>query len=605
MDNLLIEKLNLLLRQVSIISLFKDHYKVVHRGGSKYTVQCPFHKDGNEANPSMSVDDDLGLYKCFACGASGNVITYLREKEGLAFKDAVLYLGRRFSVDTSGFFTKRVSHKDMLYAEMKKINDFACLFFDKSLLSKNKSLEYVYSDAVEYLKKRKIPFGVLKEFKIGFAPPKWDALLNSLRNVQGVDIKNMLEVGVVRESRKSQGKYFDNFINRIIFPIINERDEIIGFGGRSIDGSEPKYLNSKESILFKKKYVLYGINVARSSIMKLDSALVVEGYMDVITCHKMGVTNAIATLGTAITDEHITHIKKYTSNIVFALDNDDAGVRATKNAIYNALKFAVKVYIIDFEGAKDLDEYFSSKSKEDFDLLEEKKLAWYEWLLMTSLRGLLLSDMKIEERLSTANMFHRYLSCLESNTEKDLILGYIADKLNIEYNSLKKDYQYKITNGGNKFSKIESKNRNNDYKKYENGIIYLLTINPWLIPIAEKEISPDLLKKDIVREFYIRLLTLPSNADFYQALSVLANENVSNRIKLKSELYKEDAEEKLKELIVKIKGEDIDNKRDTLKREDITSPLKSEEGFEAICGKAREIYLLNKEKEKLYQGKNL
>ena len=605
MDNVLIEKLNLLLKQVSIISLFKDHYKVLHRGGSKYTVQCPFHKDGNETNPSMSVDDDLGLYKCFACGASGNIITYLREKEGMAFKDAVLYLGRRFSIDTSGFFTKKVSQRDMLYAQMKKINDFSCLFFAKTLLSKNKNREYIYSNAVEYLKKRKIPFSVLKEFKIGLAPPKWDALFNSLKNVKDIEIKNMFDVGVIRESRKAQGKYFDNFINRIIFPIINERDEVIGFGARSIDGSEPKYLNSKESILFKKKHVLYGINVARTSIMKLDRILVVEGYMDVITCHKMGVTNAVATLGTATTDEHITEIKKYTSNIVLALDNDEAGVRATKNAIYNALKVSAKVYIIGFEGAKDLDEYFSSKTKEDFDLLEEKKLVWYEWLLMTSLEGRLLNDVKIEERLSMANMFHRYLSCLESNTEKDLILGYIADKLNIEYNSLKKDYQYKITNGGNKLSKIEGKNKKDDYRKYENSIIYLLTINPWLIPTAEKEISPDLLKKDIVREFYIRLLTLPSNADFYQALNVLANENVSNRIKSKSDLYKEDALDKLNELIVKIKGDDIDNKRDTLKKESIASPLKSDEGFEAICDKAREIHLLNKQKEKLYQGKNL
>ena len=243
MDNVLIEKLNLLLRQVSIISLFKDHYKVLHRGGSKYTVQCPFHKDGNETNPSMSVDDDLGLYKCFACGASGNIITYLREKEGMAFKDAVLYLGRRFSVDTSSFFTNKVSQKDMLYAEMKKINDFTSLFFAKTLLSKNKNREYVYSDAVAYLKKRKIPFSVLKEFKIGLAPPKWDALFNSLKKVKDVDIKNMFDVGVIRESRKAQGKYFDNFINRIIFPIINARDEVIGFGARSIDGSEPKYLN--------------------------------------------------------------------------------------------------------------------------------------------------------------------------------------------------------------------------------------------------------------------------------------------------------------------------------------------------------------------------
>ena len=606
MDNLFIEKLNNLLSRVSLIDILRDRYKVVPRGGNKYTVQCPFHKDGQETNPYMSVDDDKGVYKCFTCGAKGNVITYLKEKENMSFKDAVKYLGNRFSIDVTDFFSAKSSQKEKIYLESRRINRIACNFFGKSLLLKDKNGNYFYKEAVKYLKNRKIPFSIIKEFKIGYAPPSWNALINALSDNK-ITVNNMNILGLASVSKNNPSHYYDTFVNRVMFPIINEREEVIGFGGRSIDGKEPKYLNSKESLIFKKKSSLYGINIAKSYIMKQDEVILVEGYMDTIACHKMGIKNVVGTLGTAITEEHAREIKKYTSNVVLALDSDEAGQKASKMAILTLLKFDLKLTILSIQETKDLDEFFTVYTKERFDILYNNRLNWYDFIVENRIKKD-ISSISIEEKLDVINDFYKYLDVVKSETEKQMIIAHIASKLSIDREAFNKDYlriqktnQY-ISNANN--NKI--KNTNNKFY-YENSLIYLLALNPSLIKEAEREISVDLIKKDITREFYIRLLTLNKEASVEDALNVLGNEHIANQILSKKKLYSENIYEKLEELIIRIKSGYIDSKRQEVLDNNtaLNNTLESNDGFEAICAKAREIHLLNKQKEKLHQGSDL
>lgn len=609
MDNLFIEKLNALLSRVSLVDILRDKYKVIHRGGSQYTVQCPFHKDGQEANPSMSVDDSKGIYQCFTCGAKGNTITYLKEKEGMDFKDAVKYLGNRFSVDTSGFFSAKNTQKEQIYFETRRINRIACNFFGKNLLLKDKNGNYFYKDAVKYLKNRKMPFSIIKEFKIGYAPPSFNALSKSL-SYNKISIQNMNILGLVNASKNNPNHFYDNFVNRIMFPIINEREEIIGFGGRSIDGKEPKYLNSKESLIFKKKSCLYGINIAKKYIMKSDELILVEGYMDTIACHKMGIKNVVGSLGTAISEEHAIQIKKYTNNVVLALDRDEAGIKATQKAILILLKFDLKLTILFIKETKDLDEYFTIYNKDGFDTLYKSKLNWYDFILETGLGiGKEPNNLSIEEKLKIVNILYKYLNELKSETEKQMIISHIASKLSIDREAFNKDYSN--SNRGNRLSNYVSQNyilKNKDIKTdnnfyYENSLIYLLALNPSLIKEAEREIGVDLFKKDITKEFYIRLLTLNKDATSEDALNILGNENIVNRIKSKEKLYKDNTKEKLEELIIKIKSGDLDYKRkELLNNKNINNSIQSNDNFESICEKAREIHLLNKQKEKLHQG---
>lgn len=599
MDTLFTEKLNQLLSNVSLIDILRDRYKVISRGGSQYTVQCPFHKDGQEANPSMSVDDSKGIYKCFTCGAKGNVFTYLKEKEAMDFKEAVKYLGNRFSIDTSNFFSQKNKHKDQVFVESKRINKIACNFFGKNLLLKNNNGEYFYKEAIDYLKKRKIPFSIIKEFKIGYAPPSWNALIKAL-NENNISTNNINALGLASISKNNPNHFYDTFINRIMFPIINEKEEIIGFGGRSIDGKEPKYLNSKESLIFKKKSALYGINIAKTHIMKKDEVILVEGYMDTIACHKMNIKNVVGSLGTAITEEHAKEIKKYTNNVVLALDNDEAGQKATKMAILTLLKFDLKLTILLIETTKDLDEFFTINNANGFDILYNKKLAWYDFLLKTSTNKD-IALLTIEEKLYIVKLFYNYLDVLKSETEKQMIISHISSELSIDRDAFNRDYLRTLTNkvqNTKVVSALQKPIKDNKFY-YENSLIYLLALNPSLIKEAEKEIGVDLIKKDITREFYIRLLTLNKDATAEDALNVLGNEHIANQIRSKEKLYTDNIQEKLEELIVKIKSGDIDYRREEILK---TTTLQSNEGFEAICNKAREIHLLNKQKEKLYQG---
>ena len=601
MDTLFTEKLNQLLSNVSLIDILRDRYKVISRGGNQYTVQCPFHKDGQEANPSMSVDDSKGIYKCFTCGAKGNVFTYLKEKEAMDFKEAVKYLGNRFSIDISNFFSQKNKHKDQIFLESKRINKIASNFFGKNLLLKNSNEEYFYKEAIDYLKKRKIPFSIIKEFKIGYAPPSWNALIKAL-NENNISTNNINALGLASISKNNPNHFYDTFINRIMFPIINEKEEIIGFGGRSIDGKEPKYLNSKESLIFKKKSALYGINIAKTHIMKKDEVILVEGYMDTIACHKMNIKNAVGSLGTAITEEHAKEIKKYTNNVVLALDNDEAGQKATKMAILTLLKFDLKLTILLVETAKDLDEFFTINNSNGFDILYNKKLAWYDFLLKTSISKD-INLLSIEEKLYIVKLFYKYLDVLKSETEKQMIISHVSSELSIDRDAFNRDYLRTLTNKAHntKFNSSLKKTTKDNNFYYENSLIYLLALNPSLIKEAEKEIGVDLIKKDITREFYIRLLTLNKDATAEDALNVLGNEHIANQIRSKEKLYSDNIQEKLDELIVKIKSGDIDYRRKEVLK---TATLQNNEGFEAICNKAREIHLLNKQKEKLYQGSN-
>ena len=606
-DNLFIEKLNNLLSRVSLIDILGDKYKVVPRGGNKYTVQCPFHKDGQETNPSMSVDNDKGIYKCFTCGAKGNVITYLKEKENKTFKEAIQYLGSRFSIDVSDFFSSKTSQKDKIYLESRRINRIACNFFGKTLFFKDKDGSYFYKEAEKYLKNRKIPFSIIKEFKIGYAPPSWNALMNALTENK-ITLNNMNILGLISVSKNNPNHYYDTFVNRIMFPIINEREEVIGFGGRRIDGNEPKYLNSKESLIFKKKSVLYGINIAKSYIMKKDEIILVEGYMDTIACHKMGIKNTVGTLGTAITEEHALEIKKYTKNVILALDNDEAGIKAVKSAILTLLKFDLKLTILSIKDTKDLDEFFTVFGKERFDILYNNRCNWYDFIIDTNLKKD-INSASIEEKLDIINSFYKYLDAVNSETEKQMIISHTASKLLVDREAFNRDYlrNYKsnqhVSNNKKNIKKIDD---NNNKFYYENSLIYLLALNPSLIKEAEREISVDLIKKDITREFYIRLLTLNKEASVQDALDILGNEHVANQILSKQKLYSENIYEKLEELIIKIKSGDIDSKRqEVLHSNAFNNTLESNEGFEAICAKAREIHLLNKQKEKLHQGSDL
>lgn len=590
------EKISSLLRQVSLIDILRDTQKVVHRGGTQYLVQCPFHSGGTEKNPSLSVDDDKGLYKCFTCNEEGNIIKYLRLKMGLSFKDSVIYLGKRFSIDVSDFFSTNASKKDFIYKESKRINKIAMNFYGKNLLCKDEN-GYKYSEAVNYLKNRNIPFEVIKDFKIGYAPKYWDLLTNTLRS-QGVKNGSLIALGLGKT--KNGNNVYDAFIDRIMFPIIDENGDVIGFGGRSIGSVEPKYLNSKESLVFKKKYTLYGINSAKTAIMKADSVMVVEGYMDVIAMHKMGICNVVGTLGTACTEYHIKKLASYTKNIVFAFDNDDAGARATESAVRIALKFGLNPTVLIPYQVKDFDEYFEVNTIEDFELLYQNRLSWYDYLIDNMLAA---NDNSLEYKLSFLQKMFTYLTLIDSNVVIDEVIVNVSKRLQVDRTSLANDYEkYKKgfavdRNVGSGSKKVASEVNTREYTE-EKELIYLLIVNPRLISFCDGILSMDDFNGSMAKELYLKLLLLNKEALTTEDICLnLNNKNIREKVDAirNMPMYTENVEEKITLAAEKMRERAVRIKKDHSEAKTKVQSLLSGDGsIDELCSAISEIQAFNK-----------
>lgn len=305
-------------RRVSISDIVGGYVKLSSKGKGEFTGLCPFH---NEKTPSFTVSDAKGFYHCFGCGAHGDAIRFYTEKRGLSYPEAIKELAASVSMPLP------VQDK-FEQAKQRKLNDSlevmerAARWFEANLKSN------IGGEARSYLKKRGLSDATIAKFRIGFVSDEWEGLKKHLKSL-GAEDDLLLASGLV--SKNGQGtKIYDRFRSRIIFPIFDSRNKVIAFGGRIInsDSNAPKYLNSPETDLFKKGYVLYGYNFARDEAYKKEQMIVAEGYMDIISLHQAGITNAVAPLGTSVTENHIKQLWKTCDEPVFCLDGDNAGLRA-------------------------------------------------------------------------------------------------------------------------------------------------------------------------------------------------------------------------------------------------------------------------------------
>ncbi|MGB9824213.1 MAG: DNA primase [Candidatus Hydrothermia bacterium] len=327
---------------ISIVDVI-GNYVELKKTGKSYRGLCPFHV---EKTPSFYVDPEKGLYHCFGCGASGNVFTFLMKKEGLTFSEALRELaklaGIRIDVET------RISKELLILKE-------AQAYFQRSLHDSEEG-----KVAMNYLRSRKVTYEAMLTFGLGYAPGA--GLVSYLRD-KGFDFYTMLKIGVLKEAPR--GGYVEFFKNRLIFPIQDQYGNYVAFGGRALDSSdEPKYINTPETEFFKKGKVLYGFNLARKEIRDLNAAIVVEGYFDVISLFMMGVKNAVAPMGTALTEDHADLLSSTCSKVILLFDNDDAGQRATLRSIKVLLEKGILPSVATLEGIKDTAEAWEKDAQE-------------------------------------------------------------------------------------------------------------------------------------------------------------------------------------------------------------------------------------------------
>ncbi len=415
------------LEKNELVELVSEYAKL-KRVGSRYAALCPFHND--KKSPSLSISPEKQLFYCFGCGASGNAIDFIMRIENLDFQDALKYLADRAHVPIPEFGSLEDQKKRAAAADKRQriceINAAAARYFFENLATPKGESAY------QYLKKRGITNTTIKKFGLGFAPEGWSNLLDYLAK-KGYKAHEVYEAGLAKS--RENGSYYDVFHDgRVIFPIINAHGAIIGFGGRVMtgDGSGAKYLNSPETVVFKKKENLFGLNLAkndRSGVM-----LLMEGYMDVISLHQAGIGNAVASLGTAFTPEQARLLKKYAQRAVLCYDADQAGQKATLRAGQILTDAEIKTRVLTITDGKDPDEFIQSKGPEMFRILidDAKPLFMYRMDHLKQNYDLKDTEQVIEFTEAAAAV----LAEINKPTERELYLKQAAATAGVSEESL-------------------------------------------------------------------------------------------------------------------------------------------------------------------------
>ena len=391
-------------------------YVKLEKAGANLKGLCPFHQ---EKTPSFMVSPARGSYYCFGCGAKGDIFSFVEQFEGLDFMGALKVLADRAGVEIEKQNPAEKTERERLF----QIMDFASLFYHKGL-SENVA-------AIEYLKKRGVEVGTIRAWRLGYAVPEWRTLFNYLISKK-FSSQEMLKAGLVKPADKG---FYDTFRSRIIFPIGNSAGRVVAFSGRifPVDDTAAKYLNSPETSLFNKSAVLYGYDKAKFEIRKKNTAILVEGQMDLILSHQVGITNTVATSGTAFTDLHAGLIKRFAEKLIICYDGDKAGVSAALRAAVVALRSGLDVHIVRLPDDKDPADMCIENKQAYLDFLSGAEHV-IDFALGTALRA--STDKRQQEKNIVASVLP-YVKVLESAVEQGHFIARIAQASRIREDDLR------------------------------------------------------------------------------------------------------------------------------------------------------------------------
>ncbi len=402
-------------------------YVNLKRAGSNYNGLCPFH---SERTPSFTVFPSTKSFYCFGCGAGGDVVTFIMKRENLEYRAALELLANRAGITIPEEKNDSYDPGAVKRERVLAMNREAAKFFHSCLYSPQGAA------GLEYLTKRGLSGSTIKHFGLGFAPESFGMLTDFLQS-RGYTAKEMSAAFLCGISKKT-GKPFDYFRNRVIFPIIDVTGNVVAFGGRVMDDSVPKYLNTSDTPAFKKSRNLFALNFAKSNCA--ERMILCEGYMDVIACHAHGFENAVATLGTAITPDQARIMSRYTKQVIISYDSDEAGQRATSKAMRLLAEVGLDVRVLRIPGAKDPDEFLKkngSTANEKFRLLLDQSRAGFEFKLESVLSRHDIT--KPDEKVKAAEELCRIIAEVWSEAEREVYIGVVSQRLELPRDSLKND----------------------------------------------------------------------------------------------------------------------------------------------------------------------
>ena len=513
--------------KIDIVDVIGERIPLTSKGKNFFGV-CPFHED---TNPSMSVSREKQIYRCFSCGASGNVFTFLMEYEHKSFKEVLKDLGDKVGVNTASISVAKISTK---YDNLYDAYTFSQKYFQNNLNSKEGR------EARKYLEDRKLDDEIIKEFGIGLSLESRDDLTKLLQSKK-YDLATLNKIGLSVDDR-------DIYVNRIMFPLHDPYGKIVGFSGRIYgNNNQNKYVNTKETVIFKKGSCLYHYHIAKDVCRTTKSVIVMEGFMDVIRASTIGIRNTVALMGTALTKEQISLIKRLSNNIILCLDGDDPGRHAAANIGKTLLDEGIEVKIVTLPNPDDPDTYILKNGKDKFISLIDNAVNYSDFKIQLLKENV---NFKSEEDLS------KYINNVLQETAKindeirvEIILKKLAKDYNIGYNTLEK--RFKDLKEDKPVSKIEfdnkQKSRKDKYQLAMEQIIYYMLNNTWVIEDVEKEqiIYPTneerLLTSEIIyyykknREFHLAdfFTYLQDKPELLKLLNDIVSQNYAEQVEKK------------------------------------------------------------------------
>lgn len=444
-------------------------YVTLKRSGRNFFGLCPFHK---EKSPSFAVSPDKQIFHCFGCGVGGNVIHFISKIEGLDFKDTMELLANRANIELPTLDNLEDDKTARLKSKVYEINKIAAEFYHENLYKPTSKV------AQEYIKKRKLDNRTLKAFLIGYAGNFNELYL--LLKQKGYTEEEMLASSLVKKTEN--GEYMDSFRKRLMFPIQDVRERVIAFGGRVLDDSKPKYINSPENIVYSKGRNLFGLNVAKKYDIK--KIVIVEGYMDAISLYQRGITNVVASLGTAMTEAQGRLLRRYSEQVILGYDADGAGQAAILRGMEILQNLGCDIRVLQIEGAKDPDEYVLKYGPERFQKCVDNAISLVEFKVK-----ILLKELNIEntnDKIKFLNEIAKIIAKVTNQMEREIYVDKIAKEYKISKEAIYAEINklmYKDSQGSKKLEKRvvtmvpkeEKENRLSEaVLKRENLVIYLL-----------------------------------------------------------------------------------------------------------------------------------
>lgn len=494
------ELANTIRSKIDIVDIIGERIPLIAKGKNYFCV-CPFHDD---SNPSMCISREKQIYTCFSCHATGTVYTFLMNYEHMEFREALKYLGERVGIDTGNI---KIAKKQTKYDKLYEAYNISSKYFQNNLKSS------IGKTARKYLLDRQIDDAIIKEFEIGLSLESYEDLTKLLTS-KAYDLVTLNRIGLSVDNH-------DIYNDRIMFPLYDVSGKVVGFSGRIYkDNGQNKYLNTKETDIFKKGELLYHYHIAKEECRLKKSVIIMEGFMDVIRASSIGIRNTVALMGTALTKEQINLLKRLSNNIILCLDGDDPGQHATLNIGENLLKCGIEVKVITLPNPDDPDSYILKNGKERFQGLVDSAINFSDYKMQKLRENVdFRSD---EEKANYINKVLEETAKLSDPIRREVVLKRLAKEFDIGYNTLEMRINSLVKDEEKQEEVFIPKKvieKKDKYSKAFEQVIYLMLNNDWVITQVEREhlIFPTEVMRTITSEiiYYYKKYGNINIADFY------------------------------------------------------------------------------------------